>query len=262
MLRLLLFLHLGIYAISFAKDVEGIKETDLNYELNSKELERGNFQYFYSLLKNTTPGNAKGKLIFKNLTHNKTKTPTNEIAKFFFPLDTKNLWNSKEDTYLAVAKFSYLVEIDVTDIDEAKNSSKDYLQKTLPRYEVTKTENGFHVAGSFITPSFELSLKFLNPTNPEIEDIIQVDKTRLKSGEIKICLMHQKNFGRVMLFKTASMASALIIYEKYSDNKTLITQYVMSNILNVPTQSIIRYGMIQNLTDVVNGTKSAIKELY
>lgn len=209
-------------------------ETKLSYEVDLNYLEQGNFQYYYSLLSGDET----------------------EVLEVFLPLDTKDLWDPKDKTFLAVAKFSYLLPLGLGDIDETKFTDKDYLQRTLPRYEVTRQGEGFHVSDTFLTPDFDVTLSFLGPDHPDVSKIPLIDQKKLREGKIKVTFMHQENFGRVLFFKTAKFASAMIIYEEVVPKKTLVTQYILSNIINVPTKEMIRKGMLENLQDVVEGSRS------
>lgn len=236
---------------------EGRIEKDLNYQLDLNWLRSGNFQYFYSLLKETEVDGTK---IFLNLFEEQSNTPVETILETFLPLDTRKLWDSKEKHFLALAKISYLLPVSLKEIDEEKFTGKDYLQRTLPRYTVKKKGESFHVGGSLITPDFNVRLHFLKPTDPEVDSIPLLERSKLQSGVIKATLMHQDNFGRVFFFKTAKMASALIIYSGLGESETLVTQYILSNIINVPTKEMIRKGMVENIEDMVTGSRAAAKD--
>jgi hypothetical protein len=54
------------------------------------------------------------------------------------------------------------------------------------------------------------------------------------------------------------MASAMIIYQEHSPDQTLVTQYILSNVINVPTEELIRKGMLENLQNVVQGSREAV----
>lgn len=215
-------------------------ETSLSYGLDSEWLKQGNYQYFYVLL-------------------DESLGSPEEILKTFLPLDTKKLWDPKEGHFLAVAKFSYLLPLSLNDIDENWFTGEDYLQSTLPRYTLAKQGESYHVGGSLITPDFRLQLRFLKPQDPEVAAIPLLDRSQLAAGQMKATLMHQDRFGRVFFFKTAKMASALIIYTEFGEGQTLATQYILSNIINVPTKEMIRKGMVENLDDVVTGSRAAVK---
>ncbi len=248
---LLLLLSFGV----LAKDNEALLEDKLDYQIKLDSLREGDFQYFYTLLKQVE---KDGSLHFKNLTAEQSKTKASVIADFFLPLDVENLWEPKEEHYLAVSKFSYLLPISIEKVDEDKFTSKEYLQQTLPQYEVTKIVNGFHVGGSFMTPDFNVSVRFLKADDPKLKIMKQIDPKKMTEGKMKVSFMQQDSFGRVMFFRTAKMASALIIYEYQNANETLVTQYILSNIITVPTKSLIRQGMIENLQNVVIGSRAAV----
>lgn len=246
------FILLIIFLFSFPQEVPARDEPTahledkLDYVPDTKILEKGDFQYFYSLLDSD----------FKNLTSEQSVTLSQDIVKVFLPLDTKKLWDPKEGHYLAVAKFSYILPVVVGSIDEKRFTDTDYLQSTLPRYTVTKHDKFFHVSGSFITPDFHVTVNFLDPEHPYALAIPLIDREKMKSGKLKVSFMHQDNFGRVMFFRTAKMASALILYEEHGKNQTLVTQFILSQVINVPTKDLIRKGMIENLRDVVRGSRS------
>lgn len=223
-------------------------EKHLNYVVKKDKLEKGDFQYFYCLLGHE----------FENLMPEQTETPVEEILKTFLPLDTKKLWDPKDQNYLALAKFTYILPIAVQSIDEEAFTDTKYLQKTLPKYKVSRQKDGFHVAGSFITPDFHVTVRFLSAEDPLIPTFPMVDKEKIRTGKMKVSLMHQSDFGKVMIFKTAKMASALIIYEDLDTTQTLVTQFILSNVINVPTKNLIRKGMIDNLRDVVEGSRAFI----
>lgn len=230
-------------------------EHKLEYTVHSPFLENGNFQYFYGLLKQ-----EKNKKEFENLYKEQSETSVEDILKVFLPLDIKNMWDPKDGNFLAVARVSYVLPISLSDINEERFTDTEYLQQTLPRYEVTKREDHFHVGGSLITPDFDLALSFLSPDHPYVASIPLIDKKKLVMGKIKVSFMYQDNFGKVFFFKTAKSSSALIIYEESAPKQTLVTQYILSNVINVPTKDLIRKGMIENLRDVVKGSRSAVKQ--
>lgn len=258
MMNLLKRITLGcLLVLSLSAYCEGLMEKKLNYELNESVLEKGGFQYFYALLKEVE---FAGKNEFQNLTPELSRTPEDEILKAFMPLDVKKLWDSKDQHYLAVAKFSFLLPIPLQEIREEVFTSQSYLQSTLPKYKVTKKGDFFHVGGSLITPDFDLMMSFLKPSHPYVEKLPLLNKEILAQGKVKAIFMHQENFGRVIFFKTAKAANALIIYSEYKTQETLVTQYILSNVINVPTKEMIRKGMLENLSDVVDGSRKVFSD--
>lgn len=242
---------------AYGEEPKASLEHKLDYVIDQKFLEEGNFQYFYSLLQ--LP-NIKEPKKFKNLYEEQSETPVGDILKVFMPLDTKKLWNPEDKNYLAVAKVSYLLPTSLKKIDEAEFTDTDYLQRTLPQYKVTKHKDYFHVGGSFITPDFRVKLNFLKPDHPAVAEIFVIDQEKLKAGKIKVTLMHQDKFGKVLFFKTAKASTALIIYEGTGPEQTLVTQYILSNVINVPSKELIRKGMIENLQNVVKGSRSWVQK--
>jgi len=244
---------LGMFLFLIFADVafsESKLERNLNYAVDYPTLEKGDFQYFYALLKES-----------ENLFSDQSETPVEELIKTFLPLDTKNLWDPKEGNFLAVAKVSHLLPVNLSQVSEEKLTSVKHFEKTLPRYKVTKKDDdSFHVGGSLITPDFNVTITFLGPDHPYVQMIPLIDREKLKTGKIKVSFMHQDKFGKVLFFRTAKSSSALIIYENVGPKKTLVTQYILSNIINVPTKDLIRKGMIQNLNDVVKGSRSSVME--
>lgn len=242
--KMILVFALTISSASAAEPEDKL-EHKLNYAVDYPFLEKGNFQYFYGLLKQN-----------ENLYKEQSETSVEEILKVFIPLDTKKMWDPKDEHFLAVAKISYLLPMSLSEIKEERFTSAEYLQKTLPQYEVTKRGDKFHVGGSFITPDFDLEVNFLHPDDPSTHTIPLIDEKKLKAGKIKVSLMFQDKFGKVIFFKTAKSSNALIIYEDEGPKRTLVTQWILSNVINVPTKDLIRKGMIENLRDVVEGSRS------
>jgi hypothetical protein len=228
-------------------------QKELQYDLDLAALKRGDFQYFYSLLKQDHHN-------FENLYRDICDTQTDEIVETFLPLDTKKMWNSKEENYLAVAKLNYILPTSIEKISEERINSVQYLQKTMPKNEVTKHDTYYHVDGTFLTPEFHLYLQFLEPQHPILKVIKNVDLQKIQSGKMKVTFQHQDKFGRVMMFKTAKMASAVNIYEHHGPGQTIVTSYILSNIINVPTQNMIKEGMIKNMQHMVRGSRIAVKE--
>lgn len=239
-------------------DPTPILEHKLNYTINTNQLEKGDFQYFYALLKQSEDKND-----FENLFEDQSETKVEEISGVFLPLDTRNLWAPKDGNYLAVAKVSHILPVHLKQISEKKFTDLKHFKKTLPRYKVTKDGDTFHVGGSFITPDFNVSVSFLGPEHPYVQSIPLIDRDKLRAGKIKVSFMHQDNFGRVLFIRTAKSSNALIIYEDIGPQKTLVTQYILSNIINVPpSRDLIRRGMIENLQDVVKGSRSSVESLH
>jgi hypothetical protein len=249
----LLLISLSLFGES--SQTVGIRETKLNYNINYQALEEGNFQFFYCLLKQKKNKNGNE---FENLSKEDTNTPTNEIVESFISLDTKGEWDIDDDNYLAVAKFNFILPVNIKSIDENRFTETEYLQNTLPRYKVTKKDGYYHVAGSLLTPNFDLRLFFLNAKHPLTNSLKEIKKDKIKNGSMKVTYIHQTNFGRVMMFRTAKMASVMIIYEKLDENNTMVSQFILSNIINVPTKAMIKKGMIDNLKDVVIGSRQGV----
>lgn len=247
----LLFILVLIPMTVQSRDPSPVLEHDLNYALKTPILEEGNFQYFYTLLRQKTASPD-----FENLNSDQSVTPVAEILRVFLPLDSEKLWKPEERNFLALARFTFILPMRVESIDEAVFAGTEYLQKTLPRYKVTKTKKGFHVGGSFITPDFDATVSFLTADDPLIPSLTMASAEKMRAGKMKVSFMHQKNFGRVMMFQTAKMANALLIYEELTSSQTLVNQFILSNVINVPTRDLIRRGMIENLTDVVRGSRA------
>lgn len=226
-------------------------ESDLEYEINLKALNKGDFQYFFSLLK------PEKKNTYKNLNSNRITTSTKKILDTFLPLDSKNLWDTKENNYLAVAKMNYILPTQIKNIRPENLDNKEYLQYTMPKYSVTKKDNYYHVSGSILTPDFDLYLQFLDKKHPYLSIVKDIDPQKIAKGKMKVSYQYQDNFGRVMMFKTAKMATAISIYQETEKDQTLVTQYILSYIINVPTKSLIKNSMVENLQDVVFGSRKA-----
>lgn len=231
-------------------------EKDLSYKINLSHLAQGNFQYFFSLIK------AQEDKSYKNHYAEFVSTNTEDILSVFFPLDTKKLWDISEENHIAVIKMNYILPISLDKLSHEKLKSVDYLQETMPKYEVSKFDEYYKVAGTILTPNFDLHLRFLEIDDPLLEnfkDFKEIDQQKIKSGEMKVTYQFQNNFGRVMMFKTAKMASAISIYEQMESDNVLVTQYILSYIINVPTKNMIRSSMIANIQDVVRGSRNAVK---
>ena len=241
-IRLLTFLLFSLNVIARNEAPMGIFEHRPDYQIDFQALEKGNYQYFYGLIRPEDGEESK------------------KIAALFQPLDTKKLWDPKDGNHMAVAKFTYLLPTDIKKIDEVKLSNKDFLQKTLPNYKVTKHDNYFHVGGSFMTPDFNVHLTYLNPDHPFTKLIPDINIEKMRLGKMKVLFMHQDSFGRVLMFRTAKMASSMTIYEEHGPDLTLVTQYILSNVINVPTEDLIRKGMIENLQNVVHGSRQAVRD--
>ena len=220
----------------------GIIEQKPDYQIDFQELKKGNFQYFYGLIRPEDGEESK------------------KIAALFRPLDTKKLWDPKDGNHMAVAKFNFLLPIDINKLDKVKLYNKDFLQRTVPNYKVTKHDDYFHVGGSFLTPDFNVYITHLDADHPFTKLIPDIKTEEMRSGKMKVIFMHQDSFGRVMMFRTAKMASAMIIYQEHSPDQTLVTQYILSNVINVPTEELIRKGMLENLQNVVQGSREAVIE--
>jgi hypothetical protein len=228
-------------------------EKDLFYDIKLNHLEEGNFQYFFSLIHPTED------LSYKNLYDSFVTTKTSKILEVFFPLDTKKLWDIKEKNHLAVVKMNYTLPVNIHELSEDKLKSIDYLQQTMPKNKIIKIDNHYHVEGTLLTPEFDLYIDFYNSDHPLFEKFNEIDQKKIKAKKMKVSFQFQDNFGRVMMFKTAKMASAVSIYEEIKPNLVLVTQYILSNIINVPTERMIRNSMIANIQDVVRGTRSSVK---
>lgn len=236
---------------------DGIREGNVDYKINLKELEKGNFQFFYCLLRQK---NTKSNSKFENLDKDGCHTDTKRLTEIFLPLDINKQWDSNDRNYMAIAKFNYILPIDILNFNQQTFTDTNYIQKTIPKYKVTKKEGYFHVGGSVITPSFDVRLKFLEDEDPLLKTLPSIKMDKIKTKRMKVSLMQQSNFGKVMFVETAKMSSALIIYEQLDNNSTLVTQYIFSNVINVPAKFLIRKGMIQNLQDVAYGSRKAVLE--
>jgi hypothetical protein len=253
---IILFTQLA-QAVDKTKKPIALLEKNLDYKLNMPALVEGNFQYFYSLLKQ-----VKGKIgiQFRNLSLQQSQEETDRVANTFMPLDTNNSWDIEDKNFLAVAKFSYILPININKVTPTKFSTVKYLQSTLPRYTVSKTKEYYEIGGSMITPSFDAYLDFIGHKHPYTKFIKEINSDKMKNGKMKVSFMYQNNFGRVMLFKTAKMASAMMIYQESGPKHTLVTQYIFSNVINVPLKILIRKGMIENLQNVVSGSRASVLE--
>lgn len=227
-----------------------IFQNQLKYKLDYKALENGNFQYFYSLLKQVDNN-------FKNLYNENCLSNTSEIVETFLPLDTKKLWNAEDGNYLAVLKLNYILPTNIKNITEEKINNQIYLQQTMPQNKVIKNDDHYFISGTLLTPDFKLYLKFLASQSPVLKTFKSVDIQKIENGTMKVSFQHQDNFGRVMFFQTAKMASAVNIYEEYNQNETIVTAYIIGNIINVPTHQMIRESMIENMQYMVRGSRMA-----
>lgn len=247
---LLIFFILAVSVDSFSKES---RERILNYKLKKDFLKKGGFQYFYALLKKEKPTKNSS---FINIQDSNCKTPADEIIKTFLPLDLNKKWNPKEDNYLAVIKLNYILPTSIKNITKERITSVEYIQKTIPRYKVTAYPDYYHVASSFFTPEFRVYLRFLKDNDLDIKSLPIISINKVKNGTMKVTHQYQDNFGRVMFFKTAKAANTISIYEKLNEKETLVSQFILSNIINVPSKLLVKREMIKNISQLVNSSRS------
>ena len=177
-------------------------------------------------------------------------------------MDTKKQWNPEDQNFLAVAKFDYIIPLPLKMLTKKKLLSLAHIQKTLTSYDVEANEGGFQVTGTFLTPSFYVKMKYIDNRHEEIKLLSQKEKVDLEKARLKALIMYQSKFGRVMFFRTAKMATALVKYKSLTKSETLVTQYILSNIINVPAKSMIKKGMLENIKNVVIGSRKAFNDTH
>jgi hypothetical protein len=252
------FLILLLFITTFAHSESKLIEKELNYQVKTEILKKGGFQYFYALLEQRTKNK---KLTFINIHDKKAKDDPNDLAEYFLALDTKKMWDPKDKNKLAIVKLNFILPIPINKVTKENFTNINYIRNTIPGYKVIDKGDHFYVGGSWITPGFDVYLKYLAWDHPYTLLIDKISRTKMKNGLMKVTFQHQDQFERVMFFQTAKMASSMSLYQYLNEKETLVTQFIMSNVINVPSRRLIRTEMIKNIQNMVLGSRSAVLKL-
>lgn len=188
---------------------------------------------------------------------------TCDFKSSFIPLDLYHYWGKKgdEDYYVIINKAFYLMEKPVSYFSEKRLTDEKFIQATLPHYEIKKvSKEKFHIDCGSFAPEFDYDLSYYYApfTDHKAKDIIEYIRSQNPEyGDPGIItIQHNYNFSKVLFHKTSKMSVAVYAYYPYRNNKTLVLNYTLNYVHNLPPKLFGGYKFMMH--EIITGMKDLV----
>ena len=256
-----LFLLLNHSSTKYTSQVNVVREQNIDFVTNLNVINNYDLQYFIEIRdKSMKPIEGYNE-------------QSGDFDNYFKPLDVYDYWGKKgeEDYYIILNKAVYLMEEKVDYFTESLLTSESFIQQTLPKYNITQVDNKkYYIECGTFAPDFEYSLSYFQSpyTDQKILPIIEyIKKQNPELGVPEILtLQHNYNFGKVLFQKTSKMSIAVFAYYPYEGDKTLVLNYTLNYVHNLPPKimggyKIMMQGIVEGMRELVLQTRKVCKRL-
>jgi len=216
------------------------EETHLDFAINAPGVFEDKVQLYYALLTNDQM------MLSSNFNENIS------FEKHFKPLDIfgYNERRGEEEYYSLLTKTVYGLPQNVSFFSKERLSDPKYLQQIMPSNQISKSENDYHLEVGFGAPDISYTLTFYNYAQlkmafPDLTEYFQTFDGIEKEPGI-VVVQHNHTFGKVMGQKTSLMSLSVTRYFYTGNSQTLVVNYTLSYIYNLPPTLIGGGGMLIN----------------
>ncbi len=232
---------------------EVVRENNIAFQPNKKLLDDNGLQYFIEITDkklHSIEGYNVDSLQFK---------------ENFIPLDLYNYWDKKggENYHVILNKAFYVMEKPIRYFSKERLTNEKFIQKTLPQYQIQKlNEEKFHIDCGSFAPEFDYNLTYHKAPfkNHHASNIVNYIKQKHPDfgHPTAITIQHNYNFGKVLFHKTSKMSVAVYAYYPYKKNQTLVLNYTLNYVHNLPPKLFGGYKFM--MQEIVNGMKDLVAQ--
>lgn len=255
-----LFFILNFSSSKYTSQLNVVRENNIHFGTNSRVINDYDLQYYIEIRdKNMQPIEGYNR-------------QTKDFEYYFKPLDVYDYWGKKgeEDYYIILNKAIYLMEEKVDYFTESLLTNEGFIQQTLPKYNITRVDDKeYHIECGTFAPDFDYSLAYFQApyTDRQILPVIEyIKKLNPELGVPKtLTLQHNYNFGKVLFQKTSKMSIAVFAYYPYGENRTLVLNYTLNYVHNLPPKimggyKIMMQEIVEGMRDLVLQTRRVCRQ--
>ena len=255
-----LFFILNPLSSKYTSQVNVVREKAIDFGTNPNVINNYDLQYFIEI-RDKNMQTIEG--------YNKESA---DFMDCFKPLDVYDYWGKKgeESYYIILNKAIYLMEERVDYFTESLLTNENFIQQTLPQYNITKLDTKkYHIECGTFAPDFEYSLAYFQPPYSDQKILPILEYIKKQNPELgtpqTITLQHNYNFGKVLFQKTSKMSIAVFAYYPYQQDKTLILNYTLNYVHNLPPKimgghKIMMQEIVEGMRDLVLQTRKVCKQ--
>jgi hypothetical protein len=184
------------------------------------------------------------------------------------PLDIYDYWSRRgEESYkVFLTKVAYAVNTKVSFFSEERLSNVAYISETLPEYTIKQlAPKRYEVDCGFFGPSFTYDLSFYRAPYQQshIQHLLHyasVQNPELGTPTLAT-LHHNYNYSKVMMQRTSKMSVALTCYYPYQNSQTLVVNYTLNYIYELPPNFLGGYDLLikkikEGISDLITQTRT------
>jgi hypothetical protein len=185
---------------------------------------------------------------------------------FSFPIDAQPLdiyayWEQKdEEAYdVLLTKVAYVLDQPINFFTKERLSDLAYISQTMPEAKIIQNDSIYHISVGFGAPDIDYTLNFYSPEEfeylyPKLPDYFKKYDGLAQLPNL-IVVQHNYQYGKVMFKQTSKMSISISRYFPLDDGQTLVFNYTLNYIHNMPPSFIGGSGFL------VDKMKEGIKAL-
>lgn len=222
------------------EELNVIHERTLDFTIDKQGLFDDRIQMFYSLL------DADHVLV------DSKKNTKISFRNQILPLDIYQVYKNKgeEEYYSLLTKTVYSLPQDISFFTSQRLADVNYLQEVMPSNKIKKVNDHYELEVGFSAPDISFKLEFytdsaLTEQFPELLKYFQKYDNFEEKPSITI-VQHNYRYSKIMGQKTSKMSVSISRYYDEGKNGTLVINYTLNFIHNLPPGLIGGANMLVN----------------
>ncbi|MFY0624661.1 MAG: hypothetical protein JXR07_00075 [Reichenbachiella sp.] len=204
----------------------------IDFELQKASYDKEQIYFYSSLI------NANNEV---TALHSENNFSFKEHAK---PLDLFDYWEKRENEEYEIlfTKTAYTLDESASYFHKHRLADPKYLAKTMPSSKISLVDSIYYLSVGFGAPDIEYKLYFFNQTELELAypelDFYFSQHDGIEEKPILTAIQHNFAYSRVLFQRTSKMSVSISRYFELNNNRTLILNYTLNYIHNMPPDFI------------------------
>ena len=180
------------------------------------------------------------------------------------PLDIYEYWEQKgEEQYdVLFTKVAYVLDQPINFFSKERLSDPTYISQSMPEAKIKQIDSTYHISVGFGAPDIDYTLNFYSPEEfgyhfPKLPGYFKKYDGFAQRPNL-IVVQHNYQYGKIMLQETSKMSISISRYCPLNDRQTLVFNYTLNYIHNMPPSFIGGSGFL--VDKMKEGIKALIDE--
>ena len=237
----IIFIYLSLFIGNpWSDELKVIHERSLDFTIDKLGLFEDHIQMFYSLL------DEDHELV--DCKNNNSISFSNQIL----PLDIYQVYENKDEDeyYSLLTKTVYGLPQDISFFTSERLCDVQYLQAVMPSNKIKKVNDHYELEVGFSAPDIDFRIDFFtnDELNEQFPDLINYFEKydQYDANPTMTAVQHNYRYSKIMGQKTSKMSVSITRYFDEGKNGTLVINYTLNYIHNIPPGIVGGANMMVN----------------